>query len=106
MPQHPLITFRHLLREVNSQFTKLNKNPLWRNELFRAFRQKGYVKNDAKKEQLLRDAQNVLTFLESNRKFRELLDKANPTHKQSVQERVEMTAHRVGLELPKVYNEA
>ncbi|KAN0124537.1 hypothetical protein V8E52_002186, partial [Russula decolorans] len=44
--------------------------------------------------------QNVITFLRSQRMYKTLLDRYNPLVDLTAEERIEATAHRVGLNMP------
>ncbi|CAG8434238.1 1761_t:CDS:2 [Ambispora gerdemannii] len=92
--------FRNILREVNRQFTSINKNTLWRDELFQAFRENKNVNDPNKLTGLIRDAEDVVTFLKSKRKYGELINLYNPSN----ENRIEMAANRVGLRLPNSYD--
>ncbi|KAG1753972.1 uncharacterized protein EDB91DRAFT_1100933 [Suillus paluster] len=48
-----------------------------------------------------RDMQNVLTFLQSQREYKALLERYNPLIDLTAEERIEATARRVGLNMPK-----
>ncbi|KAK9385980.1 hypothetical protein V1515DRAFT_606489 [Lipomyces mesembrius] len=48
-----------------------------------------------------RDAVEILAYLRSQRTYKTLLDKYNPTATLEDHERIRLTARRVGLELPK-----
>ncbi|KAJ8096757.1 hypothetical protein POJ06DRAFT_263325 [Lipomyces tetrasporus] len=52
-------------------------------------------------EKKTRDAIEILTYLRSQRTYKALLDKYNPTATLEDHERIRLTARRVGLELPK-----
>ncbi|KAK9236296.1 hypothetical protein V1525DRAFT_451391 [Lipomyces kononenkoae] len=52
-----------------------------------------------------RDAIEILTYLRSQRTYKTLLDKYNPTSTLEDHERIRLTARRVGLELPKEIQE-
>ncbi|KAI9466741.1 hypothetical protein BJY52DRAFT_1110584, partial [Lactarius psammicola] len=45
-------------------------------------------------------SQNVVTFLRSQRMHKTLLDRYNPLFDLTAEERIEATAHRVGLNMP------
>ncbi|KAH8999386.1 hypothetical protein EDB92DRAFT_958259 [Lactarius akahatsu] len=45
-------------------------------------------------------SQNVITFLLSQRMHKTLLDRYNPLFDLTAEERIEATAHRVGLNMP------
>ncbi|KZT12944.1 uncharacterized protein LAESUDRAFT_639352 [Laetiporus sulphureus 93-53] len=46
------------------------------------------------------DMQNAVTFLQSQRMYKTLLDRYNPLHDLTTEERVKATARRVGLDMP------
>ncbi|KAK9380041.1 uncharacterized protein V2V93DRAFT_371511 [Kockiozyma suomiensis] len=54
-----------------------------------------------KLSQKARDANEILVYLRSQRTYKTLLDKYNPTATLEDHERIRLTARRVGLELPK-----
>ncbi|KAJ2882494.1 hypothetical protein GGI21_000525, partial [Coemansia aciculifera] len=91
-----LHVYRHLLREINHQFTNVNKNKAWAAQLrlqwLKASCSHGANAGD------LKAAQSVLTYLANNRQYKELLAEFNP--KMSEGDRIEKTARRVGLEAP------
>ncbi|CAL1702302.1 unnamed protein product [Somion occarium] len=49
---------------------------------------------------LSHDLQNALTFMHSQRIHKELLERYNPLHDLTVEERIKATARRVGLDMP------
>ncbi|BGP25327.1 hypothetical protein Rt10032_c04g1912 [Rhodotorula toruloides] len=51
-----------------------------------------------------RDVENMVVFLRARRIHKELVDRYNPTHDMSQAERIEATAHRVGLQGPVEYD--
>ncbi|KAJ3555139.1 hypothetical protein NM688_g2738 [Phlebia brevispora] len=51
-------------------------------------------------QQFQHDMQDALTFLRSQRMHKVLLDRYNPLHDLTVEERVKATARRVGLDMP------
>ncbi|KAH8113439.1 hypothetical protein DFH11DRAFT_1727909 [Phellopilus nigrolimitatus] len=53
--------------------------------------------DDAK---LVRDIGNAVTFVRSQKLHKELLDRYNPMHDMTPQERTRATARRVGLDMP------
>ncbi|KAF0482773.1 mitochondrial matrix protein, f1f0 ATP synthase assembly factor fmc1 [Gigaspora margarita] len=95
-----LSTYRQLLKEINKQFTSQNNNQYWKQQLIEAFRKNKDITNIEVSQRLNQDAQDVLSFLRSNRRHNELLASYNPTHGQSEEKRVELTANRVGLKVP------
>ncbi|KAI0069049.1 hypothetical protein BV25DRAFT_1817987 [Artomyces pyxidatus] len=48
------------------------------------------------------DVQNAITFLQSQRQYKALLDRYNPLIDLTGEERIEATARRVGLNMPVV----
>ncbi|CAG8490034.1 10905_t:CDS:2 [Acaulospora morrowiae] len=95
-----LSIYRQLLREVQKQFTPYNKNPYWKLELIKEFRQNRDASNKELLEKLDQDATDLLSFLRSNRRYGELLTQLDPMHGLTEQQRVEKTANRVGLKVP------
>ncbi|KAG2369865.1 hypothetical protein BDR07DRAFT_1266208 [Suillus spraguei] len=49
------------------------------------------------------DMQNALTFLRSQREYKALLERYNPLVDLTAEERIEATARRVGLNMPKMH---
>lgn len=47
-----------------------------------------------------RDVGDALTFMKSHRVHKELLERYNPLHDLTSQERIKATARRVGLDMP------
>ncbi|KAI0939550.1 hypothetical protein AcV5_000931 [Taiwanofungus camphoratus] len=46
------------------------------------------------------DHDNVMTFMRSQRMYKTLLERYNPLHDLTTEERVQATARRVGLDMP------
>ncbi|KAI8887831.1 hypothetical protein K501DRAFT_211251 [Backusella circina FSU 941] len=97
-----LATYRNLLREVNLQYTKGAKNPLFAQELKAIYRKNQNVDQEQAKF-LNQNADNVLTFLTSSRKHKELRDMYSAIVMEQ-KKRIELSANRVGLNLPKEYD--
>ncbi|KAJ1647870.1 hypothetical protein J3B02_000957 [Coemansia erecta] len=91
--------YRHLLREINRQFTRVNGNRAWASQL----RLHWHCSSDTNdpQQQELTAAKNVLSYLANSRKYKELLAEFNP--KMSEGDRIKKTANRVGLETPNTY---
>ncbi|GAA5987659.1 hypothetical protein JCM10908_007154 [Rhodotorula pacifica] len=53
-----------------------------------------------------RDVENMVVFLRSRRIHKELVDRYNPTHDMTQDERIKATANRVGLNTPLEYDPA
>ncbi|KAJ2156619.1 hypothetical protein GGF46_005062 [Coemansia sp. RSA 552] len=96
-----LRTYRHLLREINRQFTVVNGNRAWAAQLRQSWLAASQEPGAADRSTL--EAQNALTYLANNRKYKELL--AEFGSRMSEEDRIEKTARRVGLEAPKTYSE-
>ncbi|CAG8496842.1 4012_t:CDS:2 [Gigaspora margarita] len=69
-----LSTYRQLLKEINKQvkefvqFTSQNNNQYWKQQLIEAFRKNKDITNIEVSQRLNQDAQDVLSFLRSNRR--------------------------------------
>ncbi|OAD68399.1 hypothetical protein PHYBLDRAFT_188731 [Phycomyces blakesleeanus NRRL 1555(-)] len=98
-----LNSYRHLLREVNIQYTKGANNDTFAKELKSIFRQNKDVTDPKKVSALVQNADNVLIFLKSSRQHKILRDQYAAIVLEQ-KKRIEMSAHRVGLELPKPYD--
>ncbi|KAK4521239.1 Plasma membrane ATPase [Mucor velutinosus] len=98
-----LSLYRGLLREVNIQYTKAANNPTFAQELKSIYRNNQHIQDPSKIEALNSNAENVLTFLTSSRKHKEL----RALYSAIVMEqkrKIELSANRVGLNLPKQYD--
>lgn len=58
----------------------------------------GQIEEMARKE---RNGRNVLVYLQASRIHKELLERYNPTLRLSEEEKIKLTANRVGLDMPK-----
>ncbi|KAJ2225761.1 hypothetical protein H4R99_006304 [Coemansia sp. RSA 1722] len=96
--QEHLRTYRHLLREINRQFTQANGNRAWASQLRLQWRSSA---TNGQSQQLTA-AKNVLSYLANSRKYKELLAEFNP--KMSEGDRIKKTANRVGLETPNTFS--
>ncbi|KAJ1920619.1 hypothetical protein H4219_001177 [Mycoemilia scoparia] len=90
--------YRNLYRQINNQFTSVNGNLMWKNQLQSAFRAAS-AKTEAERASALRDARDTLNFLTSTKKYQDLYSEFNP--KMSDEDRIKRSANRVGLGLPK-----
>lgn len=98
-----LAVYRQLLREVNKQYTKGANNPTFAHELKSIYRNNQNIEDPSKIAALNNNAENVLTFLTSSRKHKEL----RALYSAIVMEqkrKIELSANRVGLNLPKQYD--
>ncbi|KAI8320355.1 hypothetical protein GQ54DRAFT_263706, partial [Martensiomyces pterosporus] len=101
MDTKQLHIYRQLLREVNRQFTSTNGNRFWAAQLRLKWLAEG--RSSPVDSNSMRTAQNVLSYLSNNRKYKDLIAEFNP--KMTEGDRIERTARRVGLEAPKAYEE-
>ncbi|ORX55647.1 hypothetical protein DM01DRAFT_1406838 [Hesseltinella vesiculosa] len=100
---HTRSVFRQLLREIDQQYTKVANTDLYANELKAIYRQNKSATDPAKIAAMNQTADDLLTFLVSSRKHKDLRERYS-TLVMEQKKRVEMSAHRVGLQLPKQYD--
>ncbi|KAI8087949.1 uncharacterized protein B0P05DRAFT_584653 [Gilbertella persicaria] len=98
-----LQVYRNLLREFNTQYTKKANNPVFANELKSIYRKNQHVTDPTKIAALNNNAENVLTFLTSSRKHKELREIYSAIVLEQ-KKKIELSANRVGLNLPKEYD--
>ncbi|KAI8140560.1 hypothetical protein BJV82DRAFT_623080 [Fennellomyces sp. T-0311] len=96
-----LSIYRNLLREVNRQFTKTNDTFV--KYLKSVYRDNKGVTDPSHINVLNRNAENTLVYLRSSRQHKELRDAYSAIVLEQ-KKRIEMSANRVGLQLPKEYN--
>ncbi|KAL2913786.1 hypothetical protein HK105_206665 [Polyrhizophydium stewartii] len=102
MPAHSLTaTYRAILREVNKQYVRRNGNQFWSAQVKAGFRKGAAATDTAEVHARRRDAENLLTYLQSNREYKELMERYWPSSSLTPQEKIERTANRVGLTAPK-----
>ncbi|KAJ9073491.1 hypothetical protein DSO57_1016022 [Entomophthora muscae] len=80
-------TFQHLMREVDLQTITVSEHD---------------KEIPTHHHRLYRDCEDILAYFESNRKHKELLSLYAPRVEEG--NRVEASANRVGLQLPKVFS--
>ncbi|ORY03874.1 hypothetical protein K493DRAFT_297233 [Basidiobolus meristosporus CBS 931.73] len=97
-------TFKNLLQEIDLQLTQKTNNPYWREQLQLIYKERLENNSPEVSAKLQADAQDILTYLESSRKHKELLERYNPHMNITPDERLNLTANRVGLQLPKAFN--
>ncbi|KAI9485761.1 MAG: hypothetical protein EXX96DRAFT_546379, partial [Benjaminiella poitrasii] len=102
MSRH-LSIYRNLLREVNIQYTKGANNPTFVQELKSIYRKNRNIQDSSKTEALNKNAEDVLTFLTSSRKHKVLRDLYSAIVMEQ-KKKIELSANRVGLNLPKEYD--
>ncbi|KAG1466119.1 hypothetical protein G6F56_004753 [Rhizopus delemar] len=95
--------YRQLLREVNKQYTKGANNPMFAKELKTIYRNNQHITDASKITLLNNHAENTLTFLASTRKHKELRELYSAIVFEQ-KKKIELSANRVGLNLPKEYN--
>ncbi|KAJ9072352.1 hypothetical protein DSO57_1028475 [Entomophthora muscae] len=102
-------TFQHLMREVDLQLTSHNDSKVWADHFgkkFAPFQTITVSEHDKEipthHHRLYRDCEDILAYFESNRKHKELLSLYAPRVEEG--NRVEASANRVGLQLPKVFS--
>ncbi|KAH8550248.1 hypothetical protein BGW37DRAFT_498629 [Umbelopsis sp. PMI_123] len=100
-----LSTYRQLLREIRTQYTKVANHASFEQDLKAAFRDSRQNTDEARLADLKENAENILLFLKSTRQHKELLERYNPALMEQ-SKRIELSAHRVGLNLPKQYDPA
>ncbi|KAH9844013.1 uncharacterized protein C8Q71DRAFT_730918 [Rhodofomes roseus] len=94
----PQSAYRSVVRELNRALTSA---PATRSKTiaknFRAVIENGRQSNP---QHFDHDLANALTFMRSQRMHKMLLERYNPLHDMSTEERVKATARRVGLDMP------
>ncbi|KAF8639450.1 hypothetical protein AX16_010305 [Volvariella volvacea WC 439] len=88
-------TYRLVLRELKKAVSPRKVNQVVVGN-FRALLEKSRIDPTA-----LRDARDATLFLKSQREHKALLERYNPLFDLTSQERIEATARRVGLNMPK-----
>lgn len=91
-----LQTYRSIVREINRAAIapRATRNPVVASNFRKLFEQ------NKDNESFAHDMQNALTFMHSQRMHKVLLDRYNPLHDLTTEERVKATARRVGLDMP------
>ncbi|KAI7864600.1 hypothetical protein BDF14DRAFT_1732003 [Spinellus fusiger] len=95
--------YRQLLREIHIQYTQPSKDKLFFHEVMQLFRQGKTVKDPVQAAAMVRNAEHTLNFLTSSRKHKTLREQYSAIVLEQ-KKRIEMSAHRVGLEMPKPYD--
>ncbi|KAH8830792.1 YwlC protein [Flagelloscypha sp. PMI_526] len=91
--------YRQLLRELKSSASgKLNRHIL---TTFRPLFENARATEGSEQKRFEYDIENTLTFLKAQREYKALLDRYNPLVDLTAEERIEATARRVGLNMPK-----
>ncbi|KAI9281137.1 hypothetical protein BY458DRAFT_584079 [Sporodiniella umbellata] len=98
-----LSIYRGLLREVNRQYTRGANNPTFAQELKATYRNNQHITDSAKIALLNGHAENTLTFLSSTREHKELREMYSAIVLEQ-KRKIELSANRVGLNLPREYD--
>ncbi|TDL29332.1 hypothetical protein BD410DRAFT_779718 [Rickenella mellea] len=100
MTSQYLASYRSLLRELSksSISRRQSRSKIATSEVRSMFEEHRHSSEGQRK--LLRSVENAVTFLRSQRIHKDLLERYNPTHDMSTEERVKATARRVGLDMP------
>ncbi|OSX60357.1 hypothetical protein POSPLADRAFT_1182874 [Postia placenta MAD-698-R-SB12] len=89
---------RSLIREVNrASILSREARPKTTATNFRVIFEQGHRSGSNRFDY---DLQNALTFMRSQRMHKTLLDRYNPLHDLTTEERIKATARRVGLDMP------
>ncbi|KAF8558912.1 hypothetical protein OG21DRAFT_1503872 [Imleria badia] len=98
MAAHTARLYRSVVREVAraSISPRTQRNKDISANLRRLFERHG------ERETFRRDVENMVTFMRSQREHKTLVDRYNPLVDLTAEERIEATARRVGLNMPKV----
>lgn len=87
-----------------TQYTKINENKLWVNEIKRVFRQNQHVTNKEHTALLQMNALDMITYLDGVKMHKTYSDAYFSVSKLSGAEKLKRTAGVVGFELPKTYD--
>ncbi|KAK9722626.1 hypothetical protein K7432_002531 [Basidiobolus ranarum] len=97
-------SFKNLLQEVDLQLTQKTKNVYWNEQLQLIYKEKLDNGTPEVAAKVQADVQDILCYLESSRKHKELMERYSPLANVTPEEKLSMTANRVGLQLPKAFN--
>ncbi|KAJ1967264.1 hypothetical protein IWQ62_001969 [Dispira parvispora] len=102
MSQNSLQLYRGLLREIRRLHKNVETRQVSQQELYQRFHSARQVSNPEQLRELNREGQDILTFLNGNRRHRELSDLYNLANRFTESEKVQLAATRVGLGLPRI----
>jgi len=97
MSSSPTALYRSILRELRKSAVS---PPAQRSKAITSHLRQLFTTSDRSAEERKRDAENALTFLRSQRTYKELLVRYNPLHDLTSEEHLKATANRVGLNMP------
>ncbi|KAF9055132.1 hypothetical protein BDZ89DRAFT_1124918 [Hymenopellis radicata] len=90
-------TYRSVLRELRNSSPKKTAVVTPLSSSFRLVLEQA---RDASPERVVERVKTAVSFLEAQRKYKELLDRYNPLVDLTSDERIHATARRVGLDMP------
>ncbi|KAJ1660182.1 hypothetical protein IWQ61_000863 [Dispira simplex] len=105
MSQTSVQLYRGLLREIRHLHTNVETRQVAQQELYQRFHNARQVDNPERLRNLYREGQDILTFLNGNRRHRELSDLYNLANRFTESEKIQLAANRVGLGLPRIGGE-
>ncbi|KAH9951815.1 hypothetical protein B0H21DRAFT_818240 [Amylocystis lapponica] len=94
--QH-IIAYRAIVREVNKASSQVTRNGTIASSFRAVFEAR---RRGDHSEHFDHDVGNVITFLQSQRMHKALLERYNPLHDLTAEQRIHATARRVGLDMP------
>lgn len=100
-PHHLRSLYRSLIRELPSRTLSV-RTPL-HNRIRSSFTSTASSSTSASASTIATQAAQYITYLRAQRKYLELLERYNPGMDMDEEERVRLTARRVGMELPKEF---
>ncbi|KAG0003940.1 hypothetical protein BGZ65_001194 [Modicella reniformis] len=117
--QH-LAHFKRILREVHLQYThpkeftgkglhgiNIHANKIWIGALKDAFRKHANETDPTKLKKLHTDGEDLATYLETQRKHKDLIERYNPAYWDEEKDfQLEKTAQMVGFEMPENFDES
>ncbi|KAL7621853.1 hypothetical protein AAE478_007353 [Parahypoxylon ruwenzoriense] len=93
--------YRSLLRELPPKLSSSSSSSQTRSPLHQQLRQS--FEKDAPHEKVVAQAEQLLQYLKAQRQYTALLERYNPGMNMDEEERVRLTARRVGMDLPIEY---
>ncbi|KAI9305264.1 hypothetical protein BJ944DRAFT_180284 [Cunninghamella echinulata] len=98
-----LSIYRQILKEIHLQYTKPGNTDLYANSLRTIYKENKSVTDPVKIDALNNTASDLLTFLKSSRLHKELRERYSSIVLEQ-KKKIELSAKRVGLQLPKQYD--
>ncbi|KAI0518062.1 hypothetical protein F5B22DRAFT_601555 [Xylaria bambusicola] len=97
-PAHLRSLYRSLLRELPPRPLSSTAS---RSPLHQKLRQS--FSNDASQDSAIAQAEQLIQYLKAQRQYTTLLERYNPGMNMEEEERIRLSARRVGMDLPKEY---